>query len=116
MAESPSCPRCGAEARAGDEVCRRCGTDLPGAARRPPDGVGGGVVSALAKAGIKEPFSLPWLLIGVLGYTMLLFLAFQLFRDSFLELVPVFAKIRTEADVRAHADVLTDLAFKVLVL
>jgi len=116
MADSPSCPRCGAETRAGDEVCRRCGTDLPKPEKSSAFDVTGGVVKALAGAGVKEPFSLPWLLIGVVGYTALLFLGFQLFAGTFMELVPVFAKIRTEADARAHADVLTDLALKVLVL
>jgi len=116
MALSPSCPRCGADTRAEDEVCRRCGTDLPKPDKPAPFGVSGGVVSALSVAGLKEPFSLPWLLIGVVGYTALLFLGFQLFAGTFMELVPVFAKIRTEADVRAHGDLLTDLALKVLVL
>ena len=88
MADETQCPRCGAPTRAGDDVCRRCGNELP--ASRPPE-VGGSVQRALA--GVPEPFSLPWLLLGVVGYLAVLFLAFQLFRDSFAEFAPIARRI-----------------------
>ena len=105
--------------RAADELCRRCGTEQ--SVPRLPQ-VAGSVQRALAGGG-AEPFSLPWLLLGVLAYLALLFLGFQLFRDAFAEFIPTLQNLQaaaTEEEAKAaliaNADTLGDLLLKFFVL
>jgi hypothetical protein len=111
MADPQSCPRCGAVPKPGDNVCRRCGTDLPAT---PPAELS--LPQAPALHLDREPFSLQWTLIALMAYLGLLFVLFQIFKESFLEYAPMIAKVLSEADAKAHADELFDLALKTFAL
>lgn len=92
-------------------MCRRCGTDLvPQVPDVPP------LPQAPRLALDREPFSPLWLIVAIVGYVALLFGAFQLFRGTFEEYAEVLRQIRTPADVRLHADALSDFALKAFAL
>lgn len=110
MAEDLTCPRCGATGRPDDDVCRRCGTDLARAEPSPSP------VTPIASPKWPARFSLPWFLGAVVTYAFLLFVAFQIFADSFREWLPALLKLRTEADLRAHADTVSAFVWRVVAL